>query len=137
MKAMNEEVKSIKDNNTWSLVELPQGKKAIDVKWVYKVKTNSKGEVTRHKARLVAKGFLQKEGIDFDEVFAPVARIKTIRLVVGLAEINRLHICQIDVKCAFLSGSLEEEFYVKQPVGFVKHHPLWRNVGIQSLLLTK
>ena len=121
VKAMNEEVKSIEDNNTWSLVELPQGKKAIDVKWVYKVKTNSKGEVTRHKARLVAKGFLQKEGIDFDEVFAPVARIETIRLVVGLAEINSWHICQMDVKCAFLNGPLDEEVYVKQPVGFVKH----------------
>ena len=75
VKAMNEEVKSIKDNNTWSLVELPQGKKVIDAKWVYKLKMDPKGEVARHKARLVAKGFLQKEGIDFDEVFAPVARI--------------------------------------------------------------
>ena len=88
VKAMNKEVKSIKDNNTWSLIEFPQGKKEINVKWVYKVKTNSKGEVTRHKANLVAKGFLQKEGIDFDKVFSPVARIKTIRLVIDLAEIN-------------------------------------------------
>ena len=84
------------------------------------MKTNSKGEVTRYKARLVAKGFLQKEGIDFDEVFAPVSRIETIRLVVGLAEINSWHICQMDVKCAFLNGPLDEEVYVKQPVGFVK-----------------
>ena len=92
VKAMNEEVKSIEDNNTWSLVELPQGKKAIDVKWVYKVKMNPKGEVTRHKVRLVAKGFLLKEGMDFDEVFSLVARIETIRLVIGLAEINSWHI---------------------------------------------
>ena len=120
VKAMIEEVKSIEDNNTWSLVELPQGKKAIDVKWVYKLKMNPKGEVTRHKAILVAKGFLQKEEIDFDEVFAPVARIETIRLVVGLAEINSWHICQMDVKCAFLNGPLDEEVYVEQPVGFVK-----------------
>ena len=83
---------------------------------------NPKGDVTRHKARLVAKGFLQKEGIDFDEVFAPVARIKTIRSVVGLAEINSWHMCQIDVKCAFLNGRLDEEVYVKQPIGFVKHN---------------
>ena len=64
---MNEELKSIGVNNTWSLVEFPQGKKEIDVIWVYKVKLNPKGEVTRHKARLVANGYLQKEGIDFDE----------------------------------------------------------------------
>src|ERR1051325_5627840 len=122
VKAMNKEVKSIEDNNTWSLIEFPQGKKAIDVKWVYKVTMNPKGEVIRHKARLVAKGFLQKEGIDFDEVFAPVARIKTIILVIGLAEINSWNICQMDVKCAFLNGPLEKEVYVKHPVGFVKHY---------------
>src|SRR3954471_12122129 len=72
-------------------------------------------------ARLVAKGFLQKEGIDFDEVFAPVARIETIRLVVGLANMNNWHMCQMDVKCAFLNGPLDEEVYVAQPAGFVKH----------------
>jgi hypothetical protein len=89
------------------------------VKWVFKVKVNSQGEVTRHKARLVAKGFLQKEGIDFDEVFAPVARIETIRLVVGIANINNWSMYQMDVKCAFLNGPLEEEVYVKQPTGFI------------------
>ena len=120
MKEMNKEVKSIKDNNTWSLVELPQGKKTIDFKWVYKVKMNPKGEVTRHKARLVAKGFLQKEGIDFDEVIAPVARIKTIRVVVGLANMNNWNICQMDVKCEFLNGPLDKEVYVPKLVGFVK-----------------
>ena len=69
---------------------------------------NPKGELTRHKSRLVAKGFIHKEGINFDEVFAPVARIKTIRLVVGIAEMNSWHICQMDVKCAFLNGPLDE-----------------------------
>src|ERR1051325_7035754 len=122
VKETNEEVKSIKDNNTWSLVEFPQGKKAIDVKWVYKVKMNPKVEVTRHKVRLVAKGFLLKEGMDFDEVFSLVARIETIRLVIGLAEINSWHIYQMDMKFSFLNGPLEEEVYVKQPIGFVKHN---------------
>lgn len=117
--AMTEELDSIESNETWSLVKLPEGKKAIDVKWVFKVKVNSQGEVTRHKARLVAKGFLQKEGIDFDEVFAPVARIETIRLVVGIANIKNWSMYQMDVKCAFLNGPLEEEVYVKQPTGFV------------------
>ena len=82
---------------------------------------NPKGKVTRHKASLVAKEFLQKEGIDFDEFFAPVARIETIRLVIGLAEINNWHICQTDVNCAFLNGPLDKEVFVKQPVGFVKY----------------
>jgi hypothetical protein len=117
--AMIEELNSIENNDTWSLVNLPQNKKAIDVKWVFKVKVNSQGEVTRYKARLVAKGFLQKEGIDFDEVFAPVARIETIRLVVVLANINNWSMYQMDVKCAFLNGPLEEEVYVKQPAGFI------------------
>ncbi|XP_058783385.1 uncharacterized mitochondrial protein AtMg00820-like [Vicia villosa] len=101
MKAMNEELKAIKDNNTWSLVELPQGKNEIDVKWVYKVKLNPKGGVTRHRARLMGKGFLHKEGIDFDEFFSPVVRIKIIRLVISLANMNNWHVSHVDVKCAF------------------------------------
>jgi hypothetical protein len=78
--AMTEELDSIESNDTWPVVKLPKGKKAIDVKWMFKVKVNSQGEVTRHKARLVAKGFLQRESIDFDEVFAHVARIETIKI---------------------------------------------------------
>ncbi|GAU30981.1 hypothetical protein TSUD_104950 [Trifolium subterraneum] len=116
--AMTKELASIEKNDTWSLVDLPHGKKAIDVKWVFKVKVNTQGEVTRYKARLVARGFLQKEGIDFDEVFAPVARIETIRLVVGLANSNNWPMYQMDVKCAFLNGPLTEEVYVTQPAGF-------------------
>ncbi|XP_058782566.1 uncharacterized mitochondrial protein AtMg00820-like [Vicia villosa] len=83
MKAIDEEVKSIKVNNTWSLVKSSQDNKTIHMKWVYKLNLNPIGEVTRHKAKLVAKGFLQKEGIDFDKYIAPIARIETIRLVVG------------------------------------------------------
>lgn len=101
MNVMMEKLKSIEVYKTWSLVELPQGKKTIDVKWMYKVKLNPKGEVIRHKAIRVAKGFLQREGIDFDEIFAPISRIETIKLVVGLANMNNWSICQTDVKCAF------------------------------------
>ncbi|GAU28814.1 hypothetical protein TSUD_21510 [Trifolium subterraneum] len=118
LNAMNEEIESIERNNTWELVDLPHGKKAIGVKWVYKVKLNPKGEITRHKARLVVKGFLQKEGIDFNEVFAPVARMETIRLVTALAHHNNWSMHQMDVKCAFLNGPLDEEVYVVQPPGF-------------------
>ena len=81
-----------------------------------KVKPN--GEIAKHKARLVAKGFLQKEGLDYGEVFAPVARMETIRLVVATASFYDWHIHQMDVKSAFLNGPLEEEVYVKQPPGF-------------------
>ncbi|MCH97475.1 retrovirus-related pol polyprotein from transposon tnt 1-94, partial [Trifolium medium] len=76
--AMNEELKSIEKNKTWDLCKLPTDKKAIDVKWVYKAKQNPEGKVIKHKARLVAKGFLQKQGLDYDEVFSPVARHETI-----------------------------------------------------------
>ena len=93
MNAMNEELESIKVNNTWSYVKFPQGKKEIDVKWVYEVKLNPKGEVTRHKTRLMEKGFLQKEGTDYDEVFAAIARIETIWLVVGLTNMNNWNLC--------------------------------------------
>jgi len=119
MCAMKEELNSIEKNSTWMLVDLPKGKKAIGVKWVYKVKANPKGEIIKHKARLVAKGFLQKEGIDFDEVFAPVARHETIRLVVAMANNNSWPLYQMNVKSAFLNGPLDEEVYVRQPPGFV------------------
>ena len=78
---------------------------------------NPKGEVTRHKARLAAKGFLPKEGIDFDDVFAHVARNETIRLVVGLENMNNWHTYHMDVKCMFINGPLDEEVYVAQPSG--------------------
>ncbi|GKU98369.1 hypothetical protein SLEP1_g11381 [Rubroshorea leprosula] len=118
--AMNEEIEAIERNNTWVLTDIPQAHKAIDVKWVFKTKVKSNGEVERYKARLVAKGFEQRLGYDFQEVFSPVARMETIRLIVGLAAQNQWKIHQMDVKLAFLNGPLEEEVYVKQPPGFMK-----------------
>ena len=119
IKAMNEELNSIEKNNTWELVELPKNKKAIGVKWVYKVKVNPKGEVVRYKARLVARGFLQRQGIDYEEVFAPVARLETVRVVVAHASLRGWKLHQLDVKSAFLNGDLQEEVYIDQPPGFV------------------
>ncbi|KAL6286215.1 hypothetical protein ACE6H2_010605 [Prunus campanulata] len=87
-KAMDEEIKSIEKNNTWELTELPQGHKTIGVKWVFKTKLNEKGEIHKHKARLVAKGYKQEYGVDYTEVFAPVARHDTIRLVISMAAQN-------------------------------------------------
>ena len=118
--AMDEEIHSIEKNHTWELTSLPQGKKTIGVKWVYKTKLQPDGQVDRLKARLVVKGYKQKPGIDYYEVFAPVARLDTIRLVIALAAQKKWQIHQMDVKSAFLNGSLEEEVFVDQPVGYVK-----------------
>jgi len=90
------------------------------MKWVYKLKRNSDGEVVKHKARLVAKGYVQKQGVDFEEVFASVARLDTIRLILALAANRGWQVHHLDVKSAFLNGELEEEVYVAQPEGYVE-----------------
>lgn len=118
--AMDREIDSIEKNKTWQLVDLPQGHKAIGLKWVYKLKTDQHGEVTKHKARLVAKGYVQRHGIDYEEVFAPVTRLETVRLLLALAAKNDWKIHHLDVKSAFLNGVIQEEVYVSQPKGYVK-----------------
>ncbi|KAH9679872.1 hypothetical protein KPL71_026314 [Citrus sinensis] len=120
--AMDKEIKAIVKNDTWELTTLPKCHKVIDVKWEYKMKRNAKGEIETHKARLVAKGYSQKAGIDYDEVFSPVAQLETIRLIISLAAQNKWKIFQIDVKSAFLNEFLEE-VYIEQPLGYVvKEH---------------
>ncbi|KAE8666438.1 Phospholipase D delta [Hibiscus syriacus] len=108
-------------NDTWELTRQPEGHNPIGVKWVYKTKTNKEGKVEKHKARLVVKGYKQRQGIDYDEVFAPVARIETIRLLTTVAAQKGWKIYQMDVKSAFLNGYLEEEeVYIEQPPGYIK-----------------
>lgn len=122
--ACDSELESLKKNETWDLVPLPAGRKAITSKWVFKVKETAEGLVERYKARLVAKGFLQKYGIDFEETFAPVAKFTSIRTILSIAARHKLMIHQMDVKTAFLNGNLDEEIYMKQPEGFVdQRHP--------------
>ncbi|KAL8104868.1 hypothetical protein AgCh_028873 [Apium graveolens] len=118
--AMDQEIEAIERNQTWELVEAPKEKKPIGVKWVYKTKLNAQGEVEKHKARLVVKGYKQKYGVDYKEVFAPVARLETIRLILSLAAQNKWKVHQMDVKSAFLNGELQEEVYIDQPPGYVK-----------------
>ena len=118
--AMQEELKSISDNETWELMDLPEGRKAIGSKWVYKVKYNQDGSVARYKARLVAQGFDQKFGTDYDEVFAPVARPTTFRTLLSVSAHRGYQVKQYDIKTAFLNGKLSEEIYMKQPPGFVE-----------------
>ncbi|GJU04879.1 retrovirus-related pol polyprotein from transposon TNT 1-94 [Tanacetum coccineum] len=118
--AMKAEIDSIEKNKTWELTILPAGTKPIGVKWVFKTKLNEKGEVEKHKARLVAKGYAQQYGVDYTEVFAPVARLDTIRLILALAAHHGWDVFQLDVKSAFLQGELKEEVFVQQPPGYEK-----------------
>ncbi|KAI3501786.1 hypothetical protein L1887_29807 [Cichorium endivia] len=120
VKAMKAEIDSIVKNNTWELVHPPKHVKPIGLRWLFKIKRNPDGSITRFKARLVAKGYVQEQGIDFEEVFAPVARIETIRLLIALAVGKGWKIHHLDVKTAFLYGELKEDVYVCQPEGFVK-----------------
>nr|GEW04011.1 hypothetical protein [Tanacetum cinerariifolium] len=102
----------------WTLLALLNGKKAIGTKWIYRNKKDNRGIVVRNKARLVAQGYTQEEGINYDEVFAPVARIEAIRLFLAYASFKDFVVYQMDVKSAFLYGKIKEEVYVCQPLGF-------------------
>lgn len=105
---MKREIQVLEENGTWTLEPLPSGKKAIDPKWVYKIKYKPDGEIERYKARLVAKGFTQIEGIDFHETFAPVAKFVTMRSLIAVAAKKNWTIHQLDVNNAFLHGDLVE-----------------------------
>ncbi|GKF22118.1 putative ribonuclease H-like domain-containing protein, partial [Tanacetum coccineum] len=106
------------NQKVWKLVPLLDGKNAIGTKWILKNNRDARGIVVRNKARLVAQGHRQEEGIDYDEVFAPVARIEAIRLFLAFASYMGFLVYQMDVKSAFLYGEIEEEVYVTQPKGF-------------------
>ncbi|GJW90331.1 putative ribonuclease H-like domain-containing protein [Tanacetum coccineum] len=124
VQAMQEELLQFKLQQVWVLVDLPHGMKVIGTKWVYRNKRDERGVVVRNKARLVAQGYTQEEGIDYDEVFAPVARIEAIRLFLAFASFMGFIVYQMDVKSAFLYGTIDEEVYVSQPPGFVDpDHP--------------
>ncbi len=115
--AIQEELKSLDENKTWDLVDLPKGQRMVKTKWIFKVKRDSDGKVSRYKARLVAKGFTQRPGIDYDQTFAPVVRYSSIRFLIALAVEHNLKIHQLDAITAFLQGDVEEDIYVEQPEG--------------------
>ncbi|KAM0006936.1 putative RNA-directed DNA polymerase [Helianthus debilis subsp. tardiflorus] len=119
---MNEEFSALHKNNTWSIVDLPKGRKPIGCKWIFRVKYKSNGEVERYKARLVAKGFNQREGIDFDETFSPVVKMVPIRCIVSLSVQNDWPLYQLDANNAFLYGNLKEEVYMSMPEGLNNGH---------------
>ncbi|CAI7771264.1 unnamed protein product, partial [Closterium sp. NIES-54] len=113
-----DEFQSHMENETWTLTNFPPGRKALDCTWVLRVKTDAEGRLERRKTRLVIKGFQQREGIDFQEVFAPVAKAPTLRLLLAAAAVCGWKVEQMDVKTAFLYGVVDEEIYMKQPEGY-------------------
>jgi hypothetical protein len=117
-RAMLDEMRALEKNQTWELVDLPQGKRTVGCKWVFTIKYNLEGKVERYKARLVAKGYTQTYGIDYEETFAPVAKMNSIRTLISCAANLDWNIYQMDVKNAFLHGDLREEVYMDIPPGF-------------------
>ncbi|WJZ95359.1 hypothetical protein VitviT2T_014135 [Vitis vinifera] len=115
--AMKEKLDALTKNHTWDLVTLPPGQSVVGCKWIYKIKTRSDGSVERYKARLVAKGFTQEYGIDYEETFAPIARISSVRALLAVAAARKWDLFQMDVKYAFFNGDLSEEVYMQPPPG--------------------
>jgi hypothetical protein len=116
---MEEELLIIQKNNTWTLVDRPEGRKVIRVKWIYRTKLNADNSINKHKARLVVKGYAQIFGVDYSDTFTLVARLDTIRLLLAISAQKGWKVFQLDVKSAFLNGVLQEKIYVEQPDGFV------------------
>lgn len=120
--AVHDELNSMRTNNVWKLVACPAGVKPLKSKWVFRLKQNETGQQVRYKARLVVKGFLQRPGIDFEDTFAPVAKLSTVRVILAVAVNQAFHLHTMDVKTAFLHGVLKEDLYMEVPQG-VKASP--------------
>ena len=114
---MREEMNSLGKNDTYELTELPKGKKTLKNKWVFKLK-NDDEKLLKYKVHLVVKGFGQKQGIDFDEIFSPVVKMFSIRVILGLAASMNIELEELDVKTTFLHGDLDGEIFMEQPKGF-------------------
>lgn len=116
--AMKEEYQSLLENSTWTIEQLPEGKKPIKCRWVFAVKRDTNGDIIRYKARVVAKGYSQVKGIDYQETFAPVVKYTSIRMLLAIAAHANLKVTQLDAVTAFLNGKLDEDIYMQQPVHF-------------------
>jgi hypothetical protein len=131
---MIDEIRSIEENNTWRLVDLPTGNKPIGLKWVFNLKKDPSGAVVKHKTRLIAKGYAQRARVDFDEVFAPVARLDSVRLLLALAAQEGWMAHHMDVRSAFLNGELKEQVYMYQSPGFEKEKKAHRVYNLDKAL---
>nr|KYP57392.1 Retrovirus-related Pol polyprotein from transposon TNT 1-94 [Cajanus cajan] len=121
MVVMQEELNEFKRNDVWDFFPLPNDYPIIGTKWVFRNKVDESGVIIRNKTRLVAKSYNQGEGIDYDEIHSPVARIKAIRLLLAYASIMNFKLYQMDVKSFLLNGLIQEEVYVHQPLGFTNY----------------
>ena len=119
---MHEEPNQFVRNNVWELIPRLENVQVIGTKWIFKNKTNEDGEIIRNKSQLVAQGYTQVIGVDFDESFTPVARLESICILMSIACTMNFKLYQMDVKCAFLNGYLNEEVFVEQPKGFENPH---------------
>ena len=119
---MHNELLQFQRNDVWTLVPRPKGEQSISTKWKFQNKTDEKDNVIRNKAWLVAQGYSQMEGVDYDEIFAPIARMESIRILLALACQLKFKFYQMDVKAAFLNGLLKEDVHVAQPKGFIDPH---------------
>jgi hypothetical protein len=115
--AMDKELTSLHKHDTWTLSPVPAGRSAISTKWIFKTKYNADGSICKHKARLVVRGFTQKEGIDFTECYAPVARHTSLRVLLSIAASDDMELHQCDIETAFLNAELTEEVYIRLPTG--------------------
>ncbi|GKC25959.1 ribonuclease H-like domain-containing protein, partial [Tanacetum coccineum] len=118
VEAMNNKIEALNRNNTWTVCDLPIGRKPIGSKWIWKIKYKASGDIERYKARLVAKGFSQKEGFDYDETFNPVVKMVTVRCLISIVVVNKWPLYQLDVNNAFLYGDLVEDVYMTLPDGY-------------------
>ena len=135
VQAMHDELEQFDKNKVMTLVKCPEGVCIIGMKWVFKNKTDENGTVIKNKARLVAKGFNQQEGIDFEETFAPVARMEAIRIFLAYATYMNFKVYQMDVKSAFLNGKLKEDVYVQQPLALRVMNSLTMSVSLIRLFM--
>jgi hypothetical protein len=123
-KCSDDEIAQLHSEETWELVPCPPDRKPIKSKWVYRIKRDSLGNVVKYKGRLCACGYSQIHGVDFHDIYSPVVRYKTIRLLLTVAANRNMEIHQMDVTGAFLNGHLQEEIYMQQPAGYIDpNHP--------------
>ncbi len=123
---MKTELAALKSQDTYQIVPLPPGHKAIGLHWVYRVKLNANNTISKYKACLVAKGYFQIEGVDFNETYTPVARMTSIRIILAIATASNFTVEQIDVNLAYLNRDINAEVYMQQLLGFENHeHPNW------------
>ena len=134
VQAMKDEIASLEKMGTWEIVSLPEGRKPVSCKWVYRIKYNADGNISHYKARLIACGYLQIHSLDYEETYAPFTRLETIRLLFAIAVKKDWEIRQVDVKTAYLYGDLDEKIYMDPPCHKYSHLPQRYHTYVKKLM---